>query len=263
MTSSGVNRDSEGPLRGTAAFAFAGEFAPYKDYLPSGGDSRPAIPGLDLLTPPRLQDLLGRFGAQHVQPDLKAVASLWSKFHFSSVVIPALIADALAGYRLPLALDEIDVVVTAEGRTEALRLPHSGTPWQPRHAFERFTPLVEGHLDPLIQALTAQSGVAPRVFWGNAGNLLEKTVRRLEAAYGPDVAGLRDARQLLESRTWAGRPTNPLFRPVRYVSSGEGEAHRLRRVCCLRYLIPELDHCSACPLNRNATQPERGSYSPR
>ncbi|HDZ38600.1 MAG TPA: hypothetical protein ENH62_09990 [Marinobacter sp.] len=44
---------------------------------------------------------------------------------------------------------------------------------------------------------------------------------------------------------------NPLFQPVNYLIATTGEGHdRRRRLCCIRYLIPELDYCSNCPLIR-------------
>ncbi|WP_092160080.1 (2Fe-2S)-binding protein [Bosea sp. CRIB-10] len=71
-------------------------------------------------------------------------------------------------------------------------------------------------------------------------------VRRVEQVVGarPPVA---DALTLMAARRLPdGRP-NRLFDPVRYPEYKDGPT-RLRRVCCIRYLIPELGYCSTCPL---------------
>ena len=55
-------------------------------------------------------------------------------------------------------------------------------------------------------------------------------------------------RALLESRTLNGQ-RNPLFEPVRtYQPSGSEEVKRVRKLCCLRYLLDEFDVCGNCPL---------------
>jgi ferric iron reductase protein FhuF len=59
-------------------------------------------------------------------------------------------------------------------------------------------------------------------------------------------------RALLASRDWPGRRTNPLLEPVRYVEH-DGERKRLRRVCCICYLMPSHGYCSNCPLVKART----------
>jgi len=229
---------------------FAGPLAPYGEGLLPPDDPREALPGSRLLDPAVLQALLERYGAQYAAPDPRSTASVWSKWHFSVLVTPTVVATLLASHRLPVALEEIAVVLAPEGRTAAVKLPHAGARVEAGNPFEAFATLFEQHLEPLVAGLSACSGAAPRVFWSNLGNLFENVVRRMEAALGPAHAGVAAGRSLLESREWPGRAANPLYRPVRYLPQPDGSLKRLRRICCLRYLTPGLDYCSTCPLDR-------------
>ncbi|MGQ3198133.1 MAG: (2Fe-2S)-binding protein, partial [Hydrogenophaga sp.] len=77
-----------------------------------------------------------------------------------------------------------------------------------------------------------------RVLWSNAGNLFEAFIRRLDETH-PGLRGLAPAREWLEMPT-------PLHRPVIYLPRAEG-VHRMRRICCMRYLVPDRVFCTTCP----------------
>jgi ferric iron reductase protein FhuF len=201
-----------------------------------------AIPGLRLLQPVVLEDALAHFGRRYAAPpDRRACASLWFKHHVAPWLVPGLAANLLLDLDLPLALREVDVVLSTERQTVALRLPGPG---RGVDAADRFATLREHHLAPLIGTLAAVGGIAPRVLWSNAGNVFENVVRQVETL-APAAPGLTAAQSFLDSRLLPGGGDNPLYRPVRYLGA---DARRERRVCCLRYLIKELDYCSTCPL---------------
>ncbi len=101
---------------------------------------------------------------------------------------------------------------------------------------------------PLIERLSAISGAAPRVFWSNAGGYVDYYVNALAAHPLVNQDALAATRALLESRTLNGQ-RNPLYEPVStYQPSGSGEVKRVRKLCCLRYLLDEFDVCGNCPL---------------
>lgn len=226
---------------------FTGPLADFADRLALADDPRPAIPGSDLLDPAVLGPTLERFAGRYDQPEPRAVASLWAKWHFWPLLTPVVAASLMLDHALPTALDEIQVVQAPDGQTRAFKLPHGGARTAPADGFERFGPLVDQHIDPVIRALAVQSGATAKVLWSNVGNMLENLLRQIEASGMARGPGLAQARALMASRDWPGRRTNPLFEPVRYVER-DGERKRLRRVCCIRYLIPSLDYCSTCPL---------------
>ncbi len=224
----------------------------------------PALPMRALMAPERLEAEFERFGAgyaDHREPgappepgDRRALASLWSKWHFGALLAPYLAANLLLERDLPVGLDDVGVCLTAEGRTECLQLAHAGRPLGSLDGFTRFSTLIDDHLTPLITRLAALSGASAKVFWSNVGNTFEHFLSALEAhpMAHPGVAA--EGQRLLESRTLPDGRRNPLYQPVRYVQpAAKGDAppepvRRVRRVCCLRYLLPELGYCGNCPL---------------
>jgi len=206
------------------------------------------IPARELLDPACLTGLLERFGARYAHGDRRAVASLWSKWHFGAVIAHGLAANLLLERDLPLGLGELHLQQSSEGKTSGLVLRHAGRPLAEIDSHSRFATLMDGHLRPLIEALAAASGASPRVFWSNAGNTFEHFAGALadHPMASPGVS--EPAKALLASRTLPDGRRNPLHRPVRYVEGDDGTPRRVRRLCCLRYLIDELGYCANCPL---------------
>lgn len=215
-----------------------------------------ALPARTLLEPAYLAELLERFGTRYGHGDRRAVASLWSKWHFSALAAHGLAANLLLERDLPLGLHELHLGQSHEGQTTGLVLHHAGKPLAELDPCSRFTTLLDDHLTPLVEALSTVSGASPKVFWSNAGNYLEHFTNALadHPMAGPDVG--EPARALMESRTLPDGRRNPLFRPVRYVTpTARDRPARVRRLCCIRYLIDELGYCANCPLEcrRGAT----------
>ncbi|MBB3191757.1 siderophore-iron reductase FhuF [Halomonas cerina] len=226
-----------GPLEG---------LAPPKVSAAPGPD---ALPARTLLDPAYLDALFARFGARYGQGDRRAVASLWSKWHFSALAAHGLAANLLLERDLPLGLDELHLAQSAEGQTTGLDLRHAGRPLAELDPYPRFATLLDGHLTPLVEALAAATGASPKVFWSNAGNYFEYFAGAL-ADHPMASKGLAEpAQALMESRRLPDGRRNPLYRPVRYVTpAAPDQPARVRRLCCIRYLIDELGYCANCPL---------------
>lgn len=207
-----------------------------------------AVDGAMLLDASRLESLLDRFAAEYGHGDRRAVASLWSKWHFNATLAPALAANLLLDRDLPVALEQVRLVLSPVGTTERLCLAHEGTPLAVQSGLTRFSTLLDLHLTPLIEVLSGLSGAAPRVFWSNVGNVFEYFVSVIDQHPLASASALDEARLLLESRDFPDGRRNPLYRPVRYIESGHGEAQRVRKLCCLRYLLPSVGYCGNCPL---------------
>jgi len=216
---------------------------------PSGQNS--ILRAIDLLEPGQLEAQLTRFSTKYAQSDLRAVASVWSKWHFSPLISSTLAANLLLEHELPVSLDEVRIEVGPEGQTRRLWITDTGQPLDSQNAFTRFSKLIDRHLVPLITALADYSGASPKVFWSNAGNLFEYFTESLQTHPLANPCSVEPARELLASRYLQDGRRNPLFRPVNYVTAKTGEGcERRRRLCCIRYLIPELEYCSNCPLVR-------------
>lgn len=231
------------------AFAqlFSGDLAVYGDRFALASELVPSSPGSDLVDPERLAELLARFGnLRYPGGDRRAVASLWAKQHFATLLPPFLAIALLAGHEVDVSIDTIGCIFSDEGVTQSIHLRDAGKPTASADAFQRFLPLMDEHLVPVITALAAVSGVSRKVLWSNAGNMFDFIVRRVEQVVGARPA-VADALTLMATRRLPDDKPNPLFDPVRYPDDGDG-LKRVRRVCCIRYLIPDLGYCSTCPL---------------
>lgn len=217
---------------------FTGELAPFANALRLG-PADGAEAGTDLLSPEILDARLHAFARRWPAPDRRAVASVWAKHHFSNVLTPVIAASLLMGRDLPVGLTDIQTLTAGDGTTTALILPHLGG--RADAGMGRFLPLIDGHLRPLIDALARNVRVAPKVIWSNFGNQFEALIRQGDTM---GVAAAADGDALMAVRRLPDGAPNPLFEPIRY-----GEGRRVRRVCCLRYLIQELDYCGTCPLD--------------
>lgn len=179
--------------------------------------------------------------------DFLAAASIWSKFHFSSVAIPTLVANLLLGYELPVGGGELRLALGDHGQTTRIWLPHGGVPLTSKALQARFSSLFDDHCAPLIEALAEVSGLSAKVFWSNLGHYVEfvgKTCSR-----HPDFTGAGEPLlNYLDTKTLPDGRRNPLYQPVRYLELGSETPARVRRLCCIKYRLPGEPLCGACPL---------------
>ncbi|BCP55568.1 siderophore-iron reductase FhuF [Kaistia sp. 32K] len=222
---------------------FRGSLERYGAQLVPESDPRPFLAGKSLLDPERLRPILEQFGRKYPGGDKAAIATQWSKWHFSTLLVPILAANLLADLDLPVELERIGVVLDEDGHTAAIRLGPDIVRFAPASAAARFARVTEEHLAPLIGAIRATSGLPEKVLWSNAGNVAENVLRECEASLGADHPGVAQGAALLAARLRPDGSRNPLFEPIRYVGGA-----RRRRVCCLRYLIETLGYCKSCPL---------------
>lgn len=229
--------------------ALTGDLARFCDRLVASDDGRASVAAEKLLRPDAFDRIVEPFAARYPDTDRRAVVSFWSQWYFSALIVPSVATNLLLDRRLPLAIDELALIVDGdEHRPAGFRLPGAGPPLDPDAGpFERFRPLVRGHLAPLVEMIAGHVGLAPRLLWSNAGSYFDWIVGRLEAGEdGERVAA--PGRQLLRTRTWPDGRENPLFEPVRVVEGEDGEV-RQRKICCLRYLLPGVEGCGVlCPL---------------
>ncbi len=206
-----------------------------------------ARPSAELLDPYVLRERIDRLALSYGDGDRRAVASIWSKHHFSTLMPAALAANLALDLELPVALAETRVVADFEGRTRRIVLSGAGTALALDQAEARFDALIDQHLEPLIAALAGVVDASPKIFWSNAGNVFDYVVRA--AGHASPAAGVEAGIALMKERRRKGRP-NPLYAPIRRLSDGR----RVRRVCCLRYLTPRTDYCGTCPLPRGSSE---------
>ncbi len=219
-----------------------------------------------LARPAVMAPLLARYArvSGHPDGDLRALASLWSRWHFW-VSVPPLVASVLLHRSLP---DILALRLDAGQQNCGLRLAP---------AVRRCTAVDDGSVDdgpvdaaalhealtasaaPLVATLAGLSGASPRVFWNNFGNYVEYVHRQLDGHPRRVAAAATALDELLTRPVLAGGGVNLLYRPVRYLHDAVPPAPdgtRVRRICCLAYLLPDTALCSNCP---RLYPPERGS----
>lgn len=239
---------------------YTGPFASYRDVLVTAVDPRPAVAVSRLLEPECLEPVLQRFSPQHAGQDRRALASQWSKYYLVKLIPPVVAAALVLNRRLPVRLDEVQVVLNPQGLPEAFKLAGEGETFGrcPQDPFERFSHLLDTHLQPFVQRLAGQVKLSPKVLWSNAGNYFEWFLGEMARANLPAHL-LADGRALLGAEYRPDGSRNPLYAPIRYLDvpcevRAEGR-WRQRRVCCVRYRLDTLAHCDNCPLlNRPPSQ---------
>ncbi|SBR46991.1 siderophore-iron reductase FhuF [Halomonas sp. HL-93] len=213
-----------------------------------GQPDEPTLAASALLDRNFLSEQLTRYGHSFGDDaDYLAVASVWSKYYFSSVSIPTLVANLLLGYDLPLGGDELRLALGDKGQTVRIWLPHGGVPLASKALQARFSTLFDDHCAPLIEALSEVSGLSPKVFWSNLGHYVEFVGKT--CSQHPDFIGAcGPLLDYLDTRTLPGGRRNPLYQPVRYLELGGESPARVRRLCCIKYRLPGEPLCGGCPL---------------
>lgn len=202
------------------------------------------VAGADLLVPARLAACLRAMAVARytAQADPRAVAGQWSKYYFGALLPPAL------GPALDACDDRLWPVDAVRLRLRGgVPVRASAATAEPARADRTaaLAALLPGHLAPLQRALAAAGGLPAKVFWANLGNALDAA---LAARGDPAAAELADRLFAPPRAAWSDGP-NPLYRPVVHVPPpGGGAPRRVRRVCCLRYLIAGEPYCGSCPI---------------
>ncbi|MBN2872321.1 MAG: siderophore-iron reductase FhuF [Halothiobacillaceae bacterium] len=224
---------------------------------PALGQPRPDRPDRhapDLATlsdPAFLAERQRRFARTYPGGDRRAVASIWSKWLYNAV-LPTFIGLLMTeGRGWTGERSAIGVVLDSDARPERLWLRSPAVIGASVSVGEGLERLMTGLLAPVIETLARESGASRNVFWSNAGNVVEYLVGEMAQHPAITLEAQRDSFAFLDRRHLPSGERNPLWRPVRYrsVPTGQGEIARLRRVCCIRYLLPATATCANCPLN--------------
>lgn len=109
---------------------FDGPLAAYVDKLRLASDPAHTLAGPQLFQPDYFAEFIRTLAARHGIDDLLALTSIWSKWYFCFLA-PAVAANLLLQRELPIALSDVGVALSAEGKPLGLHLPHDGGPLPP------------------------------------------------------------------------------------------------------------------------------------
>ncbi|WP_417251883.1 siderophore-iron reductase FhuF [Castellaniella sp.] len=221
--------------------------APLLPLLMSGQQDGLWLTARELQQPETLAPLLKDFSTEEGWPggDGRAIASLWSRWHFAAVLSPWVAALLL--HRHTPVLQAIQL--SPQHKTCGVAWEPVVPALEPASAQTACGQIVQ-QMQPLIESLHKVSRTSPRVFWSNLGNLLEYLVQQLREHPGASPKVLQAFENLLTLPALSDGNPNPLQQPVRDVpvsAADTGCTHRVRKICCLYYLLPGTSLCENCP----------------
>lgn len=113
---------------------------------------------------------------------------------------------------------------------------------------DRFDHLVNDHILPLVESITAASGLPAKVAWSNAASIIDN-VADIMMGRGDLVQnhGVRALGELLKTSEFPDGTRNMLWEPIR-ITTVNSTAMRKRRICSLHYLIADPSLCKTYPL---------------
>lgn len=102
--------------------------------------------------------------------------------------------------------------------------------------------LVTTALQPVVQALEATGDINGKLIWSNTGYLINWYLGEMRTLVGDEkVAALRQL--FFFNKQLSGGEDNPLWRTVVL-----REGQLVRRTCCQRYRLPDVQQCGDCTL---------------
>ncbi|NGQ96633.1 siderophore-iron reductase FhuF [Brevibacillus sp. SYP-B805] len=211
-----------------------------------------------LLDPDQGQAFLEEAGAHLQSPSMAVTASLFVK-RYLALVIGALYSMTFHTYGLNIRLDNLVLTTDDSWKMPRFLLLQPGERpaggerevWRER----MIRHISNDNLQPLITAIAAYSRISPNVLWGHAAYLIHHYYRQWEREaetaelaerIRSDFRYLTEVQDPLLFGSCDKNPLNVTFAEVPHPAK-QGEVVRIRRHCCLAYLLPEGKCCYTCP----------------
>lgn len=201
----------------------------------------------DLCDPEHFGTTIDRYATRFPGIDRRAAVSLWTMYYFSHLVVSPLVFWLLDGRVLSLATRDLTARLNRENGLPAGFIPqNAGTQDRTASVFDAMESAIMDHAAPLIDTISIQAGVSPKLLWSNVAVYVDWVAREV-CADMPDR--LDGALALLDSKTWPNGSPNPLKGWMRQETAPDGRCVSQRRVCCLRYILPGVPGCGMiCPI---------------
>ncbi|MES1942437.1 ferric iron reductase [Salinisphaera sp. T5B8] len=228
-----------------------------------GAAPRTAFEGAALADPARLVPLLVHFGEHTECTEARARASQWSKYFFARLGIATLVVQAATDRALAFDLTTLAVVCDDDATTAQFLFPGDAVMATDTPGHD-FSALIDAAFAPVVSALSRHCGLAPRVFWSNAGVYFHWALGELERQGRLPAARLARIRALTSKRRRPDGGFNPFCRvykpcPPDTLDGNDEPADHCRRLCCMRDLEPSLGLCSNCPRAMHLRAPKRAT----
>ncbi|XTZ37800.1 siderophore-iron reductase FhuF [Salmonella enterica] len=199
--------------------------------------------------PAALQTLIATYSDhiyrhQPLQPrENKPLLSLWAQWYLGLMVPPLLLALLTQQSAIDLAPDLFHVEFHETGRAACFWIDVQPDPWLTmQNDTQRIAALIRQAMMPVVQALEATGDINGKLIWSNTGYLINWCFGEMLPLLGEArVAALRQF-CFFEKQLPDGHD-NPLWRTVVL-----REGTLVRRTCCQRYRLPDVQQCGDCTL---------------
>ena len=144
---------------------------------------------------------------------------------------------------ISLAPEHVRVEFHESGRAACFWIDiHSAGTSPTEPAQSRIEKLVITALQPVVQALEATGDINGKLIWNNTGYLINWYLGEMKTLLGDEkVAALRQ--HCFFEKQLSNGEDNPLWRTVVL-----REGQLVRRTCCQRYRLPDVQQCGDCTL---------------
>ena len=173
----------------------------------------------------------------------KPLLSLWAQWYVGLMVPPMMVALLTQEAMLDLSAEHFHVEFHETGRAACFWIDvQEDKNGKHLTAQERMERLVTQALIPVVEALEQTGEINGKLIWSNTGYLIHWYLTEMKPLLGDEmVDALRQscffAKQLSDGRD------NPLFRTV-----VPRDGLLVRRTCCQRYRLPDVQQCGDCTL---------------
>lgn len=255
-------RAEAAPEAEEAAACLTGSLEGLRPLLASPCDPRAGESCAALLQDEILAAKLELFARRFPGGPAAASASVWSQSYLACLILPLCAAALILRRSAEAPPGETRMILDAEASPLALRPPARlcAAPAEPCEGAAALSPLLTGHVRALVEAVSAQARLSPRVIWGSAAHGLEWLIRLLESERRISESSARSAMALLEAPCWPEGGRNPLLGAIHYVGSPADPEARRRKVCCLRLQLAGVVGCGAlCPKRESCRKGSRAA----
>lgn len=179
----------------------------------------------------------------HQPREGKPLLSLWAQWYLGLLVPPVLLALLTQEVALDVSPEHFHVEFHETGRAACFWIdvqPDSHT--TQRNDSGRAEALIVRALMPVINALESTGEINGKLIWSNTGYLINWYLNDIKPLLGEErVAALRQ--RCFFDRQLSDGTDNPLWRTV-VLRDGQ----LVRRTCCQRYRLPDVQQCGDCTL---------------
>lgn len=205
------------------------------------------IPCRDLCEPGQFEATINRYATRFAGTDRRAAVSVWTMYYFSHLVVSPLVFW-LAHKRL-LKLGSNNLTARLDRETVlpvGFIVEDPGKQASSASVFDVMDHAIFRHAKPLIDTISEQAGLSPKLLWSNVAVYADWVIREICTSM-PDRRGA--AMALLDCKAWPDGTPNPLFGWMRQERAPDGTCFSQRRICCLRYILPGVPGCGmVCPI---------------